>query len=226
VPDLSPPTNPALLTGPAPPDEVDPELLALPDPPRRERSLTLILLAVTALASFAMASALRGDASYALTSSAPLDLGDLRDVPACAPDVPCSFSNNRYVHAHGMLGAAGAIRYERPFESDTYRISPMASRRDLWVEVRVPAGEESARYVPPTTFDGRLVHFDASGPRHRGLAKAIHVATGEDVPPGAWVIVDGERPSTARWAVALFAMFLGFALWNVAALAKLVRRVR
>ena len=56
-----------------------------------------------------------------------------------------------------MLGGAGAIRYEHPFESDTYRVAPLAGRPDVWVEVRVPAGEESSRYVPGTKFKGRLI---------------------------------------------------------------------
>jgi hypothetical protein len=218
----SPPTTPApssaLLSGSAP-DDVDPELLELPDPPRRERTFTVLVLAVTAIASLAMAFALRGDARYAMSSPVAVDLGELRDVP------PASLADNRFVHGRGMLGAAGAIRYERPFESDTYRVSPVAGRQDLWIEVRVPAGEESARYVPPTTFEGRLVRFDASGLRHRGLATAIADATGF-APANAWLIVDGEPPDHARWAVALAALFLAFALWNVAAVAKLVRRVR
>ncbi len=124
------------------------------------------------------------------------------------------------------MGAAGAIRFERPFESDTYRLSPVAGRRDLWVEVRVPQGEESGRYVPPTSFAGRLVAFDKAGPRHRGLVTAIEAATHEAVPAGAKVIVDEEAPAKARWAVALAAVFLAFALWNAAAIARLVRPAR
>jgi hypothetical protein len=40
------------------------------------------------------------------------------------------------------------------------------------------------------------------------------------------VLVDGEAPADARWSVALVALFLGFALWNVAAIAKFVRRAQ
>jgi hypothetical protein len=178
----------------------------------------VFLLALTVLASCAMSLALRGDVAYALSASSVIDLGDLRDAKLEAT------LDNRFVRGAGALGAMGAIRFERPFESDTYRISPVAGRRDLWVEVRVPAGEEGGRYVPPSSFAGRWVGFDEAGPRHRGLESAIAGATGEAVPSGARVLVDGEAPSRARWAVALAAMFLGFAAWNALAIVRLLRR--
>jgi hypothetical protein len=212
------PSSADFAEGPAR-DAVDPELLALPDPPRRERTFTVLLLAVTALASAAMVLALRFDAAYAFRSATPTDIGDLRTAPAAA------LEPNKLVHAEGMLGAAGAIRYEHAFEGDTYRVSPVAGRRDVWVEVRLPAGAESARYVPKSSFTGRLVRLDSAGPRHRGLAASVAAITGEAVPEGAWLLVDGEQPEGAKWAVALLALFAGFALWNAVAIARLVRRV-
>jgi hypothetical protein len=211
--------QPAELLGAMPAGEVDPELLALPDPPKRERTFTVVLLVMTAIASLAMVFALRHDAAYAFGAPAAVEIGDLRAAPAEA------LVENRYVRADGMLAAAGAIRYERPFESDSYRVSPVAGRPDLWVEVRVPAGSENARYVPPSHFTGRLLPFDRVGPRHRGLATAVRDATHEQVPAGAWLLVDGESPGSARWAVALVVLFGAFALWNVVAMARLLRRV-
>jgi hypothetical protein len=203
------------------PDALDPELLALPDPPKGERTLTVLLLALTAFSACAMSFALRGDAAYAFGPAEALDLGELREVSPAA-----ALPGNRYVRAQGVLGAAGAIRFERPFESDSYRLSPVAGRRDLWVEVRVPSGEETPRYVPPTSFAGRLVAFDQAGPRQRGLVSAIETATGEAVPRGAKLLVDEELPSKSRWAVALAAVFFAFAVWNAAAIARLVGRAR
>jgi hypothetical protein len=206
------------------PGEVDPELLALPGPPRTERTLTVLLLALTALASFLMAFSLRGDVAYALSSPPLTDLGELHDVPAAAGLGAAASADNRYVHGRGVLGASGAIRFERPFESDSYRLSPVAGRHDLWVEVVVPAGEEGGRYIPPTSFSGRIVALDAAGPRHRGLASAIEATTGEKVPAGARLLVDGEVPARARWAVALAAVFLAFSVWSALAIARILRR--
>jgi hypothetical protein len=201
-------------------DELDPELVALPDPPKKGRTLTLLLLGVTALASLAMVVALRRDVAYAFRAATPTDAGDLRTA-----DKSLDGFENGYVNAHGMLGAAGGIRYERPFTSTTFRALPVAGRPDVWVEVRIAPGEEGGRWEPPRTFSGRLVRFDTAGPRHRGLASAIATATDQPVPASAWLLVDGEAPATARWSAALAVMFLAFAAWNLGAMAKLVRRV-
>jgi hypothetical protein len=199
-------------------DELDPELLELPDPPKRERTVTVALLLVTALASALMVLALRRDAAYAFGAPRAQELGDLTTV------APAALSENAYVRAHGMLGAAHAIRYERPLTSGSYRLMPVPGRTDLWVEVRVPPRGENQRWVPPPDFAGRLVRFDRAGPRHRGLAAAVQDAKGEAIPEGAWLLVDGAAPSDARWAVLLVIMFLGFAVWNTVATARLLRK--
>ena len=202
-------------------DGPDPELLALPDPPKKERRLTIALLFVTSVVAVAMASALAADARYAVAApERPTELADLRAVATT------TFTHNQFACAHGVLGAANAIRFERPFESDSYRLSAVAGRDDIWVEVRVPPGAESARYVPPSSFCGRLMRLEASGLRHRGLASAVERATGKGVPDGAWLLVDGDDPEHARWAVALVVLFLAFALWNAVALVRLARPVR
>ncbi|MDB5212449.1 MAG: hypothetical protein JWO86_376 [Myxococcaceae bacterium] len=201
-------------------DAIDPELLDLPDPPKRERSVTVGMLLFTAFASLAMVVSLRGDATYAFAEDRPADLGDLGSAPAAA------FVENAFVTGTGMLGAAKAIRYERPLVSDSFRLMPVAGRPNVWVEVRVPAGSENIRYVPPSQFTGRLVKFDSAGPKHRGLASAVSDATGQKVPEASWLLVEGDAPTGARGAILLVLMFLGFALWNITAAAKLVRKVR
>jgi hypothetical protein len=201
-------------------DAVDPELASLPEPPRAERRATVLLLAVTALASVAMVLTLARDAAYAFAPGGLVELGDLRTV------APGALAPNVYAKGEAMLGGGGAIRFERSFESDTFRVAPVAGRADVWVELRVPGGIDPERYVPPTSFAGRLVRFDAAGPRHRGLAQSVTELTGQAVPAGSWLLVDGESPGQARWAVALVALFAAFAAWNALAIARLVRRVR
>ena len=199
-------------------EEVDPELLELPDPPRGERRSTLLVMALAAVASAAMAVSLTRDASYALGSSSVTDLGDLSQASG--------FVSNSYVEGKGQLAGAGQLRYERPFESDSYRIAPVAGRTDVWVELRVPAGAESNRFVPKAEFSGRLVRFSQAGLRHRGLRGAIEDHTGQKVPDSAYLLVDGQAPDNSRAFAMLWLMFVGFAFWNVAAIARLVRRVR
>lgn len=201
-------------------EQVDPELLELPDPPRKERRTTTVLLAVVAAASLAMVGALSRDATYALATPTPAELGDLQTASST------TFAPNSYVQGEGRLGGAGALRYEHPFESDTYRLAPVAGRTDVWVEVRVPAGEESSRYVPGTKFQGRLIPFDQGGLRHRGISSSVESLTGQAVPKDAWLLVDGQAPNDSRGIVALCMMFLGFAVWNVLTLLKLRRKVK
>ena len=214
-------SSPMHLAGIAPKDELDLDLALLPYPPRRERTLTLLVLALAAMAALAMVFAMRCDVAYALSRGPAASLGDLGSVTAAA----LARNENRRVHADALLGAAGGIRYERLLSGDTFRAVPVAGRRDVWVEVRVPAGQESGRWEPPRSFTGRLVRFGAAGPRHRGLASAIEQTNNEPLSSGAWLLVDGEEPADTRWVLVLSAAFLGFAGFNAAVITKMLRRV-
>jgi hypothetical protein len=201
-------------------ESVDPELVALPLPPQQERRRTLVLLGVTAAASLAMVFSLRHDARFAFERDVPVELPDLRTVPENA------LVESSFVHATAHLGAANAIKFERPLSESSYRLMPVAGRPDVWVEVRIPASEENPRFVPPVEFTGQLVRFRGAGPKHRGLTDAIRGTTQQNIPDSAWLLVDGSSPKSARWAFALVLIFLGFACWNIGAIATLVRRVR
>lgn len=201
-------------------DELDPELIGLPDPPKQKRTLVVGLLLLTALASLAMTLVLRKDAAYAFAAATPRDLGDLAAVPTSA------FVENELVEGHVMLGAATAIRYERPLVPGSFRLMPVAGRDNVWAEVRLMPREESSRWVPPSRISGRLVRFETAGPRHRGLASAVQDAAGQTIGKDAWLIVDGATPADARWAVLLIGLFTGFAAWNAFAITKLLRKVK
>jgi hypothetical protein len=198
-------------------EELDPELVTLPDPPKRERTATLAVLLLTALLSLVMVASLLDDALFAFSAPSPIDLGDLGD--------PAAFVDNRLVRGEVMLGAAHAIRYERPFASSSFRLMPASGHPNVWVEVHVPEGAENGRWVPPSRVIGRLVRFASAGPKHRGLAAAVREAVGRDVTPDSWLLVEGDSPTSARWAVLLVVMFAAFAAWNVGASARLLRRV-
>jgi hypothetical protein len=198
----------------------DPELLSLPAPPKRERTVAVVLMTLTAAAALWMGAALLGEARYALTPGRPVDVGDLTSFHA-GPDMA-----NRYVQATGLLGTGGAIRYGRAAEGDSFRLAPVAGNAGLWVEIRVPEGFEGPRFVPPTTFAGRIVPFHKAGVRHVGLIRAVQDQTEVRVPDDAWLLIDGSSPRASRWAVALAALFAGFAAWNLAGVARVLSRVR
>ena len=220
-PSLQPLRSPLNLAEMATNDDIDPELVTLPGPTRRERTLTILLLLVGSLASLAMAGALRRDVAYALSPATPEDLGNLAEVGPAR----LAASENRLVRAEGLLGAAAGLRYGRPLRDDTFRALPVLGRDNLWVEVRIAAGQESGRWEPPRSFVGQLERFDAVGPTHRGLRGAIERATRTRVPGDSWLLVDGEDPSHSRWAVLLAATFLGLGMCNALAIARIVRKV-
>ena len=87
-----------------------------------------------------------------------------------------------------------------------------------------PKASKGPRFVPPTSFAGRLVPFKHSGVRHVRLIKTVHDQTDVTVPDDAWLIIDGGSPRASRWAVALALLFLGFTAWNVASVARVLAR--
>lgn len=200
--------------------DVDPELAALPAPPKRERTAAVILMLMTVLAAAWMAIALRSEARYALSPGRPHDIGDLATLK------PTADLENRYVRATGLLGTGGAIRYGRAAEGDSFRLAPVAGNPDIWVEIRVPEGFEGPRFVPPTTFAGRLVPIKSAGIRHAGLIASVREQTQVAIPDTAWLLIDGSSPRSSRWAVALVALFLAFAGWNAVGVARVLRRVK
>jgi hypothetical protein len=209
------------LSGSGVEEDIDPELLALPAPARRERTFAVIVLVFAGVAALAMTFALRRDVAYALSSRSAASVGDLRS----ATDATLAAHENRFVRAEAILGMAGSIRYERPWVARAFRALPVAGRTDVWVDLRVPAVEDSERWEPPREFAGRLVRFGGAGPRHRGLARAIEETAHVGVPSTAWLLVDGEDPESAHSGMVLAAAFLGFAVWNAAALARIVGKV-
>jgi hypothetical protein len=197
---------------------VDPELAVLPRPPRFERLVSVALMIATAILAGVLAVGLSGDVRYALASSEPDDIGDL------AHWVPQADMSNRFVRATGRLASAGAIRYDRPLERDSFRLAPVAGNDKMWVEMRVPDGAEP--FVPPTTLVGRLVPFQGAAFRYRGLGRSVQEVTGATLAPDAWVLVDGATPTSSRWTVALAALLVVFAGYSLLTIARIVRPVR
>jgi hypothetical protein len=200
--------------------EPDPELLALPAPPKRERALTIALMLLTSVAAGLLAWSLRGEAQYAASSGQPRDLGDLSRI-GLDPS-----SANTYVRGSSLLGTQGAIRYGRAAEGDTFRLAPVVGNDKLWVEIRVPEGFEGPRFIPPTQFAGRLVPFSEAGLRHASLRGAVADKTQTRIPEDAWILVDSSSPRASRWALAFVILFAGFAIWNLVGAARLIARVR
>lgn len=198
----------------------DPDLVALPGPPKAERTATVVLMGVTAVAALWMSFVLLGEARYALS---PGQLVDIEDLSTLSPTADI---DNRYVRAAGLLGTTGAIRYGRAAEGDSFRLAPIAGNNKIWVEIRVPEGFEGPRFVPPTNFAGRLVRFRDAGIRHARLPASVRTQTDLQVSEDAWILIDGSSPRASRWAVALVLLFAGFSFWNIAGIVRILGRIR
>jgi hypothetical protein len=198
--------------------EAERELPRLPPPPRWQRQLTVVAMAVTAIACALLAWSLRADALYALSASEPLDLGDLRVAELGAAHA------NRYVRGYAHLETAPVVQYARKSEHDRYRLLPVAGAPAIWVEHRVPKEMDGPRFVAPSRVAGRLVPVERLGLRHRGVAEAVHQAQAEGR-GGAWLLLEGVDPQSQRWVLALAVMLALFAAWNLWGIARILRRL-
>src|SRR5687767_7818086 len=116
--------SPELVAGPDP--LIDPELVALPGPPRQERTISLLLMALTGLLAAFMPIALAGDVKYAFAGGSPQDVGDLARL------APAEAMSNTFVRADGSVRAENGILYHRPLETDAFQLVPVAGNDRLW----------------------------------------------------------------------------------------------
>lgn len=208
------------MTEPERPSQTDAELTALPAPRRPWRRLTLVTMSATLLSSLALLYALRGEIAFSFVSRAPEPVGELSRL---SPD---KLTANHWVQGEGELEVGEAIAYRRPLESDSYRLARVSGAPRLWVQVRVPRDDqdpEHKRFVPPTSFVGRLIPASARGLRFSDLGSAIAEAKGRELPADAWLLIDGEAPATTRWTLGLSLLLLGFAAFNLLGLVRLLR---
>ncbi len=208
-----PPSAPGAPGGRGPVD-----LRVAPKPRRPVRRLTLVVLGLSAAVSLLAAAQFPPELRYVFSPEEALPAGALQRMPLGGELA------NRLVRADGALAASG-LRYERFGVPGSHWLVPAAGRSDLWVDLSVPDERASGvPFIPPGAFVGRLASLDEAGARYRLLQRTAS-GLGLDMPPDAWVLIDGELPADARWTLGAFALFLAFAFFSVAALFHLVRRV-
>ncbi len=212
------PENPPIEPAEGP----DPELELLPAPRHPWRRTTIVTLVACFIGSAYLLAGLRSEVAYSLKSGAPKQVGTLASF---SPEQPLS---NRWVQAQGELDEFGGIRYGRPFEPGSFRLVPVQGNHKVWVQIRVPAGFEDEHFVPPSAFVGRLAPLASLGLRYSALAEAAEDAgwTKDQIPKDAWVLIDGESPSTVRWVLALTAVLVGFAGFSLWAATSVIRPAR
>jgi hypothetical protein len=177
-------------------------------------------MSLTLIGSLAMLLALRSELSFSLGGGEPRGIGELSRFAPQPTDA------NAWVQGQGELEASGAVAYRRPLESDSYRLSRVTGAQKLWVQVRVPRDDvdpEHRRYVPPTSFVGRLVPLSQGGVRLSQLDAAVADSGRAALPSDAWLVLDGEAPATTRWTLGVGMLLVGFAVFNAVGLLRLLR---
>jgi hypothetical protein len=196
------------------------DLSALPAPRRPFRRLTFFVMGLTGVLSTWLAYGLRGEVAYALKAGSPVDLGELSSVRLG------DSLENAWVRASATLSSREVIRYFRPLDPDPYRLAKVDGVPRLWIELRVPSDADGDQFIAPGSFVGRLVPVSEAGLRYDALPEAAADSRGADIGGGDWLLIDGESPETTRWALALFAILVGFAGFNLVGLVRLARPVR
>ena len=212
------PSQPAVPAQPS--GEPDVDLEALPPPRRPWRKLTLGVMSLTLLGSVGLLVSLGGELSFSFKGGSPRGVGELSGFKPTPGDA------NTWVQGEGELQVQEAVAYRRPLESDSYRLSRVSGADKLWVQVRVPyddADPDHRRFVPPTSFVGRLVPLARGGLRLSQLEGAVAQAGRPALPGDAWLLIDGEAPATTRWTLGLGLLLLGFAAFNLFGLVRLLR---
>jgi hypothetical protein len=190
----------------------DPELSSLPEPRRPWRKVTIGAMALTLLGALLLAGSLRPQLGYALRSQAEQDLGELEN--ATLDDE----LSNSWVHGTGVLSDR-AVAYQRPLIPGEYRLVPLVNNDRLWIEVQVPSDLDAERFIPPTSFVGRLVRLSEAGLGYETLGG---LAGGPG--PDAWVLLDGQTPAGTRWVFGVLLLLLGFVGFSGFGLYRVLKR--
>jgi hypothetical protein len=173
-------------------DAVDPELLALPAPPRTRRIATLVLMALVVVGSMGLAVSLRHDLAYFLSNEEVVDLGDAAALDAAL------LEPNSSVRIQGTPMMSRAVRYRRVLTGSRYVVFPIAGQRTIYVQV-----EDSAAALGRNEFSGRLVTFSQEGGRMATVREYLGDEMDLPVSGESFLLLADESPGSYAWALLL-----------------------
>lgn len=197
---------------------LDPELLALPAPPRGRRVLSAALMFATVAAALALLGSLRADIGYFFADDMAVDLGE-----ATAVDV-ASLTANSFVRVRGTPMASGTVHYQRVIGADTYAIFPLAGQRAIFVSVPSESLQDEAR-VARREWSGRLVTFGQLGGRLSQVRRYLR-QVGMPVTNDSYVLLADEPPGAYGWSLVLAALCLVFVGVNLGLVVRWFRPAR
>lgn len=193
-------------------DAVDPELLALPAPPRGRRLATLVVMALVVVAAMSLVVSLRHDLAYFFSSAETIDLGDVGAID------PARLEPNSHVRISGTPMMSRAVRYRRVLTGGRYVVFPLAGQRTVYVQVE-DRGDALAR----SEFSGRLVTFGQLGGRMSTVRGYLGDELGLPVSGESFLILADESPGGYGWALLLAGLCLLVVLVDVLLLLRWFR---
>lgn len=196
----------------AAPDAVDPELLALPAPPRGRRLATLVVMALVVVAAMGLAVSLRHDLAYFFSTGQTIDLGDVGSID------PATLEPNTHVRISGTPMMSRAVRYRRVLTGGRYVVFPLAGQRTVYVQV-----DDRGDAVGRNEFSGRLVTFSQLGGRMGAVRDYLGQEMSLPVSGESFLLLADESPGSYGWALVLAALCALFVLIDVLLLLRWFR---
>ncbi len=189
-------------------EEVDPELEALPAPPRGRRLAAMTVMALTVVASLAFLLSLRADVGYFFANNTAADLGDISEL------TPATLRPNTFVRIEGTPMASKMVRYSRLVSGSTYAVFPLAGQRNVFVQIPL-AGPRDERNLSRREFSGRLVTFGQLGGRFGEVRRYLDGQMDVPVSSESFLLLTDEAPGTYGWALVLAFLCVAFVLINL-----------
>jgi hypothetical protein len=212
-PDLPTPQGGGLGSGSFPavapdPTAVDPELLALPAPPRGRRLVAMTLMAAVVGLSVGLATSVRPDVSYALQTDEAQALGDVTALD------PAALTSNHFVRVRGTPMLGGMVHFKSGVFGTEQVVFPLAGQRNVFVQMEASALSD-ARSGSRNEFAGRLITFGELGGRFRVVREFLAREVGMPVTGETFLLVADDPPATHAWSLFFAAFCLGLIALNV-----------
>lgn len=197
-------------------EQADPELIALPAPPRGRRYATMTLMAFVVVVASALGLSLRADIAYYFSSTHAVDLGAATEI------APATLVGNAFVRIHGTPMASKTVHFQRVLGNDAYAVFPLAGQRTIFVQVPEDDPDQTRR-LARGEFSGRLVTFGQLGGRFASVREYLRDTMGIPVSSESYLLLADEPPAAYGWSLGLFGLCIAFILVNFVMLLRWFR---
>ncbi|MET0386508.1 MAG: hypothetical protein ABW321_11145 [Polyangiales bacterium] len=200
--------------------ELDPELMALPAPPRARRLWAMTLMAAVVALALGLISSVRSDMAYALLPNRAQLLGEAVELD------PASLPQNAYVMVSGTPMLSAMVRFQAGLFGGEYTVFPLAGQRNVFVQVPTESLRDP-RSAASTEFAGRLVTFGELGGRFRVIREFLAQRMGLPVTAETYLVVADDPPRSHAWSL-FFGTFcvavIGLNIWLFSRWFRPIRR--